>query len=314
MWQSLLAGAVLLAVGANGMKIPHVPVPTSALRGEGIIPRAEGINSRAEGAGGSLDRTGWEYTADSSQDGNPASYAMDNDANTIWSTEFNPELSQLPHTMTIDMKGTKNVDGVRYIPRQDGSSNGNIGQHKIYTSADCQNFGDPVAYGTWFDDATNKDAAFELHPARCVRIVAITEAGGRGPWTSAAGFEVYGGGDYHQPNPAAGLWGPTINMPLIPAAAAVEPDTGNLLAWSAYAYNTFGWNVGKTQTATWDFGSKIVSPREVTETQHDMFCPGISIDANGRVVITGGDTSQKTSIYSAGAGSVSSPHIQIKQP
>lgn len=28
-----------------------------------------------------------------------------------------------------------------------------------------------------------------------------------------------------------------------------------------------------------------------------MFCPGMSLDANGRAIITGGDTANKTSIY-----------------
>ena len=38
-------------------------------------------------------------------------------------------------------------------------------------------------------------------------------------------------------------------------------------------------------------------PRTVSETGHDMFCPGISILADGRVLVTGGDDSAKTSIY-----------------
>lgn len=301
--QCVFACIILLAVYANGMNTAVVPVPIEILAAQGIAPRAE--NKRAEAAGGPLDRTGWVYTADSEQAGHTASNSMDSIMDTFWQSEASPVLHQLPHTMTIDMKATKNVDGVRYIPRQDGSLDGNIGQHEIYISTDCENFGDPVAYGTWFDDATSKDAPFELHPARCIRIIAITEAGGRGPWSSAAEFEVYGGGTYTQPNPALGLWGPTIDMPLVPAAAAVEPDTGNVLAWSAYSYNTFGQNAGQTQTSTWNFNTKVVSPRLVTETQHDMFCPGISMDATGRIVITGGDTSQKTSIYIGGSDSVS---------
>jgi galactose oxidase len=34
----------------------------------------------------------------------------------------------------------------------------------------------------------------------------------------------------------------------------------------------------------------------VTNTDRDMFCPGISVDFNGRVV-TGGDTAARASIY-----------------
>jgi len=35
----------------------------------------------------------------------------------------------------------------------------------------------------------------------------------------------------------------------------------------------------------------------VTNTDHDMFCPGISVDFNSRIAVTGGDRAARTSIY-----------------
>jgi len=101
-----------------------------------------------------------------------------------------------------------------------------------------------------------------------------------------------------------GQWGDLIKFPVIPVAISLMPQSGNLLVWSAGWANrwTFPGN-GKTYTAVYDTRSKTVSERIVSETSHDMFCPGISLDTNGKVIVTGGSTHQKTSIFDAGSNS-----------
>jgi galactose oxidase len=37
--------------------------------------------------------------------------------------------------------------------------------------------------------------------------------------------------------------------------------------------------------------------RVVTNTQHDMFCPGFSTDEDATIVVTGGADADQTSIY-----------------
>ncbi|KAL6708861.1 hypothetical protein ACN47E_002268 [Coniothyrium glycines] len=59
----------------------------------------------------------------------------------------------------------------------------------------------------------------------------------------------------------------------------------------------FGQERGYTQFADYNWVTGAVSQREVAETAHDMFCPGMSSLADGRLVITGGSNAQKTSIY-----------------
>jgi len=92
-----------------------------------------------------ISQNGWTVTADSAQDGNPATDAIDGNTNTLWHTEFNPVLAALPHAITINMAGPYLIGSITYLPRQDGGSNGNIGQHVIqirYTfpaSESCQN-------------------------------------------------------------------------------------------------------------------------------------------------------------------------------
>ena len=194
------------------------------------------------------------------------------------------------------MKQSYNVNALSYLPRQDGNSNGNIGQHQIVLSIDGKSWSSPVVIGRYLDDNTLKKSSFVTKPARYIRIIALTEAGNRGPWTSAAEFNVFAASSYTAPPTSLGRWGPTVDFPIAPAAAAIEHDTGKLLGWSSFAANTFpGGPGGMTQTVTYDPASQAVSQRTVTNTQHDMFCPGLSLDANGRPVVTGGNNAEKTS-------------------
>ena len=158
--------------------------------------------------------------------------------------------------------------------------------------------------GTYLDDNTLKKSSFVTKPARYVRIIAITEAGNRGPWMSAADINVFAAASYTPPPISLGRWGPTIDFPITPAAASVQPGTGRLLGWSSFAANTFsGGPGGLTQTCTYDPASGVVSRRSVTNTQHDMFCPGTSLDATGRLIVTGGNNAEKTSIFEVGSDS-----------
>jgi galactose oxidase len=101
-----------------------------------------------------------------------------------------------------------------------------------------------------------------------------------------------------------GQWGPTVQFPLVPVAAAVVSQTGKLVVWSAEDDLDFQANLlGRTQTASYDLVTKKVSVLTVSNTNHDMFCPGISKDFNGRLVVTGGDTAPRTSIYDPNSSS-----------
>ncbi len=93
-----------------------------------------------------------------------------------------------------------------------------------------------------------------------------------------------------------GKWGAVINSSVIPVAAANLPD-GKILAWSAYAKNDFGGNNGETYTTIFDPTNNSFTERLVSNTGHDMFCPGTANLADGSVIVTGGSSSKKTTIY-----------------
>ncbi|KAF1914385.1 hypothetical protein BDU57DRAFT_519355 [Ampelomyces quisqualis] len=97
-----------------------------------------------------------------------------------------------------------------------------------------------------------------------------------------------------------GIWGPVIDFPIIPVAAYIVPEypeSHRMMVFSAFSPNSFGGDRGRTQFAEFDHRTGTISERQVAETQHDMFCPGMSSLADGRLVITGGSNAERTSIY-----------------
>lgn len=155
-----------------------------------------------------------------------------------------------------------------------------------------------VAVGTWVDDSSLKTTTFTPFTASYVRITALTEAGGRGPWTTAAEFNVYTGGAA-PPSPVGnGAWVLTVDFPLVPVSMAHEWSTGQILAWSSYSPSTFGGSPGTTTyTATYNPGAQTVTEAIITNVDHDMFCEGLSLDFDGRVIAVGGNTDAATSSY-----------------
>ena len=118
------------------------------------------------------------------------------------------------------------------------------------------------------------------------------------------------------PSPAtAGSWGLTVDFPVIPVSAAIEWSSGRLLVWSSYSPSDFnGANGHQTVTAIYDPATQRVSGRTVTNTNHDMFCEGLSMDANGRIVAVGGNSDRGTSIYDSTSDSWSAGGVSIHVP
>lgn len=116
-------------------------------------------------------------TVTSAQSGYPPGNAIDGNCNTFWHTEYSPVRVNPPQSITLNLGGSYNTDGLTYVPRQDGNSNGIITAYNVYVSADGQNF-TQVASGTWADDATAKAATWSAAPARYVRLEATAGHGG----------------------------------------------------------------------------------------------------------------------------------------
>jgi galactose oxidase len=243
-----------------------------------------------------LARTGWTATADSFESNMPPSNVLDGSATTFWHTRYTPSPpAPLPHTLTIDMATAVPVGGLSYLPRPPASPNGRIGRYTIATSTNGTSWTARVTNGAFADSPALQTVVFPPATARFVRLTAQTEAGNRGPWSSAAEINLLGPSGSVAPQ--RGTWSPPVGFPLVPVAAAMLPN-GRILTWSSYAVDTFiGSPGGRTVTATYDPATRVVTQRAITETGHDMFCPGISMLPDGRILVTGGNSSAKTSIY-----------------
>lgn len=285
-----LGDRTVLAAAADGLLHQQIP-----LRSHRVSPFAHITLS---------DRTGWTASADSFQPGNEPQNVLDDKPGTIWHTQWQPTNVPLPHYIIIDMKTSRRVNKVRYLTRQDFVQHGNIAQHEIYLSNDGVNFGDAVVVGTYQNDIEDlqiRTSSFMARNARYVKISILSEASGN-QWASAAEIDVVSApADAVEPstNPADfGLWGATIDLPLVPVAIALLWGSSNVLMWSSYKDRAFLKVAGgQTVTAIYSPIKKTITQRIVSNTDHDMFCPGTSLDLNGNIVVTGGKSNARTSIY-----------------
>ena len=83
----------------------------------------------AEIVAAAVPRDGWTVTCDSAQPGNDCSNTIDGSADTFWLSGSD---ASLPQSIVIDMQTSRTVGNITIQPRNDGNSNGNIGQHQIF--------------------------------------------------------------------------------------------------------------------------------------------------------------------------------------
>ncbi len=91
-------------------------------------------------------------------------------------------------------------------------------------------------------------------------------------------------------------WSGLTTLPITPISTANLPD-GRVLFWSAEDRFGFGTDLGRTYTVVYNPADNQITERLVSETGHDMFCPGTSLLSDGRLLVNGGLSSGKTSIF-----------------
>jgi galactose oxidase len=100
-------------------------------------------------------------------------------------------------------------------------------------------------------------------------------------------------------------WTNVISLAVNPIGVANLPD-GRLVMWSAFDQFTFQGDIGtasgRTYTSVFDPANNSSSQILVTNTGDDMFCPGTANLPDGRILVNGGSSSPKTSIYNPATG------------
>ncbi|KAL5358639.1 galactose oxidase [Aspergillus floccosus] len=227
-------------------------------------------------------------TCSTTRTAEPCAVLLDTNVTTHWDSKGNG-----PSTIVVDLGSVRNLTGLIMVPPKDSA---NVAasyaeKHTVLVRETAQQPWTTVAYGTWWPDDSEKLSAFQPAKARYLQLALHDKT------VSVAELEIYEA-DYIVPDPQKGAWGLTIDFPLVPVSGAVDPLTGEVLVWSSWGYKQFtGYRSGKTQTAVWNPSTQTVTRRSVSETDHDMFCSGISSDADGNVLVFGGNSAAKISLY-----------------
>jgi len=100
-------------------------------------------------------------------------------------------------------------------------------------------------------------------------------------------------------------WTSVISLPVTPIAVANLPN-GNLLIWSADQQFGFSGDIGdasgRTYYAIFNPSTQTAAEALETNARADLFCPGTAQLPNGNVLVNGGSSSPKTSIFNPSTG------------
>ena len=142
-----------------------------------------------------------------------------------------------------------------------------------------------------------KYATFEPRSAQYVRLTILDTTLDKN-YTTIADISIYTAKTVEAPVTNRGKWNITVNFPLIPVTAFLNPKTQNVITMASFGEDHYEANKARwTYSATWDAKTGRVDERKINETGHDMFCPGTSYDENGKVIVTGGSTPGAFSVY-----------------
>jgi hypothetical protein len=119
------------------------------------------------------------------------SNVIDGDPETIWHTPWGQNAPDFPHELTVAWGQPTELGGITCQPRQDGSQNGWIKDYSVYISNDGKNWGEPVAIGTFPQNAKLHVVRFaEPVKTRCLKLVAKSSFDSSQPYSSLADLDV----------------------------------------------------------------------------------------------------------------------------
>jgi F5/8 type C domain/Domain of unknown function (DUF5060) len=154
-----------------------------------------------------------------------ATHAIDGNATTFWHTAWSRRAAPLPHSLVLDLGGQYQVDGLRYLPRQDGSPNGTIASYQFYVSDNGSTWGTAVAAGTFAAATTEKIVRFTAKTGRYVRLVALSEINGN-PWTSVAELNIFGAAVPSSTTTTSSLLAPSVTTSPVTSSPSTSTTVG----------------------------------------------------------------------------------------
>ncbi|HMY69672.1 MAG TPA: discoidin domain-containing protein, partial [Leptospiraceae bacterium] len=107
----------------------------------------------------------------------PAVNAIDENPYSFWHTEWSGAKKH-PHEIIIDLGKKWNIQGIGYLPRNDGSVNGNIKNYEIYISDSPSSFGSPAAKGIFNPEKKYNTVKFPSVSGRYLKLRSLSEVNG----------------------------------------------------------------------------------------------------------------------------------------
>jgi alpha-glucosidase len=185
-------------------------------------------------SGTTIPQGAWTLHSVDSQETGTGNYrataAFDGNRDTMWVTQWLQSSPPPPHDIQINLGGTYNINGFRYLPRQDGQPFGSIGEYRFYVSTDGVNWGSAVASGNFANSAAEQQVTFSTTSGRYVRLHALTEIGGY-PWTTVAELNVL----TSSPVPPS----PPANQPPSVSRAVFTPSSDHATLVQHYVIDVF---------------------------------------------------------------------------
>jgi galactose oxidase len=145
---------------------------------------------------------------------------------------------------------------------------------------------------------TENYATFEPRSVQWVRLTVVESTGGV-TYVAISDINIYTVEAIPASAPKGGRWNITLNFPLVPVTAFVNPKTDEVITMSSFLRDGFdGYqDNGYTYSATWNPRTGTITEDILRDSKHDMFCPGTSFNEKGQVLVTGGSSPYGFSIF-----------------
>ncbi|AOZ73129.1 hypothetical protein BK816_07350 [Boudabousia tangfeifanii] len=141
-------------------------------------------------SGLTVDRFSSEADNESPKPNGLAKAAVDGNPKTYWHTRWANPAAQFPHFISLDLHKQCQIDGLEYTPRQD-NTNTRIKDYDIFVSTDGQNWGSPVASGSFVAGKTATVVNFAPVAGNFVKLVGKNSHNGE-PFGGAGEIRVGG--------------------------------------------------------------------------------------------------------------------------
>ncbi len=111
-----------------------------------------------------LDKGDWKVVSVFSQElvgeNGAARNAFDGNPTTFWHTRWSSGNDSHPHSLRIDLGRAQEISGIRYLPRQDGGTNGRIAEYSFSGSPRLRGGFKPLASGVFADTDQEQEVLF----------------------------------------------------------------------------------------------------------------------------------------------------------